>query len=95
MPILRSQINATVTGGDTLFIPCNSRRVGLIIGAPLHATVWLSFTGPAAVGVGLPLHPGQTALVLDLGKYGEAITEEIRAVSDGVAEVMGALELSH
>jgi hypothetical protein len=90
--LLRAQSNVTVTGGDTLLVGGNMRRKGLLISSPKVADIWLNFAGPAAVGVGLCMHPGTQVLVLVEEWVAEGLREEIRACTTGGAENIGVIE---
>lgn len=92
MPTLREQRNVTVTGGDTVLAPWNPRRQSIIISTPLTARIWLNFTGPAAVGVGISLAPNQTPFKLSYADIDDAVHEEIRAISEGTPQVIGVLD---
>lgn len=93
MPLIRNQQTVVVNAGDCLLIGGNLKRKALIIGTPKTSTVWLSFVGPGQSGTGIPLRPGQAALVLASEYISEGLVEEIRASSDGVAEAIGIVEL--
>lgn len=87
------QQNANVTGADTVILPANERRIRIIIGCPRIATVWVNFSGKAVVGVGLPLHPGTNPLTIDSCEGDFPFIEDIRAISDGVAENIGVVQV--
>lgn len=93
MALKRNQRNTSVTGASTPICPGQMGRIAIIIGCPKVARVWISFTGPAAVGTGLCLHPGQLPLVLAEQWMAEAFVEEITAVSEGAAEIIGVVEI--
>jgi len=88
----RQQVNVNVTGGDTLLVGPNLKRIGLIIGSPKVSDVWLNFVGAGQVGAGIVLHPGTVPLVLYQALLGDALVEEIHAISAGQAEIIGVLE---
>ena len=93
--MLREQRNVTVTAGDTQLAGWNPRRKSIVISTPAVARIWLNFTGPAAVGVGIPLSPGQTPMTLSHDVIGDSVHEEIRAISEGAPEVIGVLDFFH
>lgn len=92
-PLLRNQVSQQVGVQDTELIGPNVNRKAVVISTPKTATVWLSFVGPAAVGTGIALRPMTDALVLADGWMGEALTEEIRAISEAGTETIGVLEI--
>lgn len=94
MSLVRSQSNAIVTGASTQLVGVNGRRKSIIISAPKTSSIWISFVGPAAVGVGIQLHPGQWPLVLTCHDALGALTTEISAISTGGAENIGVLDIS-
>lgn len=94
MSLVRSQSNALVTGASAQIAPVNARRKSIIISAPKTSSIWISFVGPAAVGVGIQLHPGQWPLVLTCHDFLGALTTEISAISTGGAENIGVLDVS-
>lgn len=94
MPILRNQRSVPVGATDTPLVPGATNRVALLIGAPTTAAVWLSFVGPAAVGTGIRIPPGSQPLKLDAELYAEALTDEIRAITESGTENVGVVEFT-
>lgn len=92
MRTLREQRNVTVGAGDVVLVPYNPRRKSVMISTPSTARIWLNFTGPAAVGVGISLAPNQTPLKLSYADIDDSVHEEIRAISEGAPQVIGVLD---
>lgn len=87
--------NVQVGAGDTQLVAAQMKRQRLIISTPKVATVWITLRGTAAVGKGIAIRPGTGTLVLDDAHFGRALTFELRAISDGVAETIGVWDFFH
>lgn len=85
--------NVSVGAADTSLIAANDRRLQLIIGSPAAAVVWLSFSGPAAVGKGIPLRPGTAPFTVFKVEGEFPFIEEVRAISEGAAENIGVIQV--
>lgn len=78
---LTSEYYVAVSTQDTVIAPGNRRRIGMLIGAPPSATIYLRFGGPMTATEGLPIYPGGQPLYLDQIHVGDALEREVHCVS--------------
>lgn len=90
-PIVGDERNAAVGPGTTQLCGPRSGRTGLAISPGSTAAVWVSFRGPAAVGVGIRLAPNTAPFVLDAAQA-LGIVDEINAISEGATQSIGVWE---
>lgn len=77
---------------DSLLVPRNLARVGLIIEAPLTQVLYLAWNGVPSATVGIRLPAGGAPLVLTAALHGALVYGPIRAVLVGGAEVISYVE---
>lgn len=92
-PLLRDQRAVTVGLSDTVIAPGNDRRRRLVISAPRTNRVTINFAGPAVLDQGINIHPGTLPLILIEEDIGQALREEIHAITTGGPETLGILDV--
>ena len=91
--LMREQGYTVLNGADQPFMPANDKCVRLIISAPQVGAITLSFNGPAVLYQGITVYAGQAPLYLEGNHVGEAIVEEIRAISSVPGQVIGWIQM--
>jgi hypothetical protein len=78
---------------DTIIAGPSLKRFAIIIGAPLTNRVTLDFGKPAVLDNGITLYPGGPPFLLLYDHIGNAIREEIHAITTAGAQSIGVVDI--
>jgi hypothetical protein len=96
MKTYRDLRTVNIATTDTQLAGPNPRRRGLMISSPPTNRITVSFGDTAAVlDQGITLYPGNPPLLLEVGMWGDSITEGIRCISAVGAQNISIVDLMH
>ena len=78
---------------STQLVGPNLKRFALLIGAPLTNRVTLSFGGPAVLDQGITLYPLGQPLLLLFDYLGDALHEDVFAITTAGAQTVGFVDV--
>ena len=90
----RDHRGVTVGLTDTQIAGPNAKRFALVIGCPLTNRVTIDFGRPAVMDQGITLYPSGAPLILLYEHVGQAIREEIHAITTAGPMSIGVLDIA-
>lgn len=78
---------------DSVVLPADSTRYGLLISNPGPNSVWLAFGAPAAVNRGILIPPGQLPLFLRAQDWPQLFQMDLHGITVNAAGFLAGLSL--
>jgi hypothetical protein len=91
--LLRNQTQVIVGLTDTVIAGPNEKRLALIISTGLVARFTVNFGSQAILDQGFNVYPSTPPFEILEDRYGQAIREEVHAISSGQAQVVTVLDI--
>ena len=89
----RDARSVSVLTTSTQLVGPNLKRFALLIGSPLTNRVTLSYGGPAVLDQGITLYPTNQPLLLLFDYLGDAMHEDVFAITTGGAQTIGFVDV--